>query len=85
MALYMTVVQGGTPLGAPLIGWLGQTCGARWMLWLGGLLVLLGVALAVGLLVRLRGGRASVLTPLNAAGSLVDRVWDNQAVARARK
>jgi hypothetical protein len=43
------------------------------------------VVLAVGLLVRLRGGRASVLTPLNTAGSLVDRVWDNQAVARARK
>lgn len=85
MALYMTVVQGGTPLGAPLIGWLGQAYGARWMLWIGGLLVLLGVALAVALLARLRGGRASVLTPLNTAGSLVDRVWDNQAVARARK
>lgn len=85
MALYVTVVQGGTPLGAPLIGWLGEAYGARWMLWIGGALVLIGVVLAVGLLTRLRGGRASVLTPLNPAGSLVDRVWDNQAVARARK
>lgn len=85
MALYVTVVQGGTPLGAPLIGWLGEAYGARWMLWIGGALVLIGVVLAVGLLTRLRGGRVSVLTPLNPAGSLVDRVWDNQAVARARK
>jgi MFS family permease len=85
MALYVTVVQGGTPLGAPLIGWLGEAYGARWMLWIGGLLVLLGVVLAVALLEHLRGHRVSVLTPLSTAGSLVDRVWDNQAVARARK
>lgn len=85
MALYMTVVQGGTPIGAPLIGWVGQQLGARWTLWLGGALVLVGVGLAVALLARLRGGLASVLTPLNPAGSLGDRVWDNQAVARARK
>jgi MFS family permease len=85
MALYMTVVQGGTPIGAPVIGWIGQQLGARWTLWIGGGLVLVGVVLAVALLARLRGGLASVLTPLSAPGSLGDRVWDNQAVARARK
>ena len=85
MALYMTVVQGGTPIGAPIIGWVGQAYGARWTLWIGGGMVLVGVVLAVALLARLRGGLASVLTPLNPAGSLVDRVWDGQAVARARK
>ena len=74
MALYMTVVQGGTPLGAPIIGWLGQEAGARWTLWVGGGLVLVGVLLAIALLARMRGGLASVLTPLNPAGSLVDRV-----------
>jgi len=74
MALYMTVVQGGTPIGAPVIGWIGQAAGARWTLWIGGGLVLVGVVLAIALLARLRGGLASVLTPLNPAGSLVDRV-----------
>lgn len=85
MALYMTVVQGGTPIGAPIIGWVGQAWGPRWTLWVGGSMVLLGVVLAIALLARLRGGLSSVLTPHKAAGSLVDRVWDDQAVARVRK
>ena len=54
MALYMTVVQGGTPLGSPLIGWVGEQFGPRWTLWLGGGLTLVGVALAVAVLMRLR-------------------------------
>jgi MFS family permease len=52
MALYMTVVMGGTPLGSPLIGWIGEHLGARWTLIIGGALVLVGVGLAV---VVLRG------------------------------
>ena len=85
MALYMTVVQGGTPIGAPIIGWIGETFGARWSLWIGGGLTLLGVVLAVALLGHLKGGLASVLTPYRGAGSLFPRVWDDQAVARARR
>ncbi|BBH17890.1 MFS transporter [Nocardioides baekrokdamisoli] len=46
MALYMTVFQGGTPLGAPLIGWIGQAYGARWTLIVGGALVLVGAGIA---------------------------------------
>ena len=30
MALYMAVFMGGTPIGAPVIGWVGETFGARW-------------------------------------------------------
>ncbi len=37
MALYMMIFIGGTPLGAPLIGWVGEEFGARWTLILGGL------------------------------------------------
>ena len=55
MALYMTVVQGGTPIGAPIIGWVGASLGARWTLWFGGGLTLLGAIFAVMLLARLRG------------------------------
>ena len=37
MALYMMIFIGGTPLGAPLIGWIGEEFGARWTLIVGGL------------------------------------------------
>jgi MFS family permease len=47
MALYMMIFQGGTPLGAPIVGWVGGTFGARWTLIGGGGLTLLGVMLAV--------------------------------------
>ncbi|MGH9066584.1 MAG: MFS transporter [Acidimicrobiales bacterium] len=36
MGLYMLVFAGGTPFGAPLVGWLAQTYGARWSFWVGG-------------------------------------------------
>ena len=36
MAIYMTIVMGGTPIGAPVIGWIGETYGARWTLIVGG-------------------------------------------------
>ena len=56
MALYMTIVMGGTPIGAPIIGLLGQHLGARWSLAIGGALTLLGVLLAVVTYARLVGG-----------------------------
>ena len=47
MALYMMLVMGGTPLGAPIVGWVGATFGARWTLIGGGAMSVLGVGLAV--------------------------------------
>jgi MFS family permease len=49
MALYMMVVMGGTPIGAPIIGWVGATFGARWTLIGGGAMSLLGMFLALAL------------------------------------
>ena len=46
ISLYMLMFIGGTPLGAPFIGWLAETAGARWSLIGGGLLTL--VCIAVG-------------------------------------
>ncbi|MFA6297866.1 MAG: MFS transporter [Nocardioides sp.] len=43
MALYMMIFIGGTPLGAPLIGWVGEAFGARWTLIAGGALTVVGV------------------------------------------
>ncbi|MGB8384224.1 MAG: MFS transporter [Dermatophilaceae bacterium] len=45
MALYMAIFWGGTPLGAPLIGWLGDVAGPRWSIGVGTLAV--GLALGV--------------------------------------
>lgn len=47
-ALYLMIFMGGTPVGAPIIGWVGETFGPRWTLIGGGALSLLGVALALG-------------------------------------
>ena len=61
MALYMTIVMGGTPIGSPIIGWVGQQFGPRWTLLGGGTLVIVGVVLAVALLAAAqprRGGRS---------------------------
>ena len=58
----MTVVMGGTPLGSPVIGWIGENLGARWTLVIGGVMVLIGVALAL-LVFRLASRRKAVEAP----------------------
>ncbi len=48
MALYMAVFMGGTPLGSPLIGWIGSAWGPRWTILVGSIangLAVLGAAL----------------------------------------
>ncbi len=40
MALYMAIFMGGTPIGSPIIGWVGETFGARWTIALGGVAAL---------------------------------------------
>jgi MFS family permease len=44
MALYIAVFMGGTPIGSPIIGWIGENFGARWTILLGG-----GVAIVTAL------------------------------------
>ncbi|GAA3543294.1 MFS transporter [Aeromicrobium flavum] len=51
-ALYLMVFMGGTPLGAPLIGWIGEAFGARWTMILGGTMSALGIAVATALYAR---------------------------------
>jgi MFS family permease len=57
MALYMMLLLGGTPIGAPLLGWIGEVFGARWTLIGGGALTIVGVILSV-LLVGRRSRKA---------------------------
>ena len=46
VALYLMVFMGGTPLGSPFIGWVGEEYGARWTLLLGGAVTVTGVLVA---------------------------------------
>jgi MFS family permease len=52
MALYMMILMGGTPAGAPVIGWIGQTLGPRWTLIGGGAITVAAVLVATAWLVR---------------------------------
>jgi MFS family permease len=70
MALYLMVFMGGTPLGSPFIGWIGELLGARATLWLGGSLTIAGALLAWLLL-----GRRKATVP----GSISEP--DDEAVA----
>jgi MFS family permease len=49
MALYMAIFMGGTPFGAPIIGWIGGAFGARWTILVG--------SIAVGLVLLVVGQR----------------------------
>ncbi|MGB3827983.1 MAG: MFS transporter [Ornithinimicrobium sp.] len=52
MSLYMAVFFGGTPLGAPMIGWIGDELGARWTIWIATLMCGLAVTAATLYLMR---------------------------------
>ncbi|HET9654440.1 MAG TPA: MFS transporter [Kineosporiaceae bacterium] len=64
MALYMAVFMGGTPVGSPLVGWIGQQFGARWTILVGAVVSLVTALGAAGWLLRQR----SAPGPAPAAG-----------------
>jgi MFS family permease len=55
MALYLVCFMGGTPLGAPIIGWLAGAAGPRWGLVGGGLVCLVSALGLAVILARQRG------------------------------
>ena len=52
MALYLLVFMGGTPIGAPLVGWIAQMAGPRWSLITGGIASASAAVLAAAYLAR---------------------------------
>ncbi|MFG2023388.1 MFS transporter [Streptomyces sp. NPDC048825] len=60
MSLFMMVFVGGTPLGAPIVGWITDTFGARVGFAFGGLISLLAAATVGLILARVGGLRLSV-------------------------
>jgi MFS family permease len=55
MAIYMGIVQGCTPIGAPFVGWVANNYGARWSLMVGAAAAVLAVVVGIRYLVRHRG------------------------------
>jgi MFS family permease len=83
MALYMTVLLGGTPIGAPFIGWLADVAGPRWSLLGGGLVSALGVAVAA-LVLGGRPVRRRLLLRRATAAAAQDEVATEQSYDDAR-
>ena len=52
LAVYMVVLQGGTPIGAPLVGWIATEFGARWSLGIGAVVALLAGTAALAIMNR---------------------------------
>lgn len=73
MALYMMIFIGGTPLGAPAIGWIGEVFGPRWTLIVGGAMSVLGVTGSALLYLRAQRRRAGGTEPVPTGPEVVAR------------
>ena len=62
MALWAVAFMGSTPVGGPIMGWIGENVGPRWALGLGGMAALLSGVLAYRSLAR-RAGPAPEAAP----------------------
>jgi MFS family permease len=63
MALWGLAWLGSTPIGGPIIGWVGQEAGARWSLVVGGVPTLLCGLLALPVLVKIDRRRGDPSRP----------------------
>jgi MFS family permease len=52
MALYLAIFLGGTPLGSPLVGWIGEVAGPRWTIGVGAVAALVAGGTALVWLAR---------------------------------
>ena len=70
MALWALAWLGSTPIGGPIVGWVGQAIGARWALVIGGLATLACGVLALPALTRIDRRAAPDIAPAPAARAL---------------
>ena len=71
MAIYMAIFLGGTPIGAPLVGWIGDYFGARASVFVGGLTTGITALVVGGLLFK---GAPLAPSTLHFLDSVRDRV-----------
>jgi MFS family permease len=69
MALYLVCFMGGTPFGAPIIGWVSGAFGPRWGLLGGGLICLVVALVLAAVIARRRGLTRADLTARVVAGT----------------
>jgi len=84
MALWGLAWLGSTPIGGPIVGWIGQNAGARWSLVIGGLATLICGILALPALTRIdrRADRNRTSPAENTpAGTTPPETSDDQAPA----
>ncbi|WP_460573524.1 MFS transporter [Humibacter soli] len=60
MAIYMAIFMGGTPIGAPIVGWVADAFGPRWALVVGGASGIAAAAIGIYYMVRFRGMRLAI-------------------------
>ncbi|MDQ4047570.1 MAG: MFS transporter, partial [Actinomycetota bacterium] len=82
MALYMAIFMGGTPIGAPLVGWVANVAGPRWAMAVAAGSGLLAAAIGLVWVIRARMLRLRVNRPprglprftvISAAAAATDR------------
>ena len=81
MALWALAWLGSTPVGGPIVGWVGQEIGARWALVIGGVAALACGVLALPALTRIDRHATAQAPPAPPARALADQVGANQARA----
>ena len=74
MALWGLAWLGSTPIGGPIVGWVGQAIGARWALVIGGVAALACGVLTLPALTRIDRRAAAQTPPAPAARALANRV-----------
>ena len=55
MAIFLAIALGGTPVGAPLIGWVADSFGPRWAIGIGAVAGLMAALVALRYLIKYRG------------------------------
>jgi MFS family permease len=60
IAILLAVALGGTPVGAPIVGWIADTFGPRWALGAGAAACLLAAIVAIVYLARRRAAKVGV-------------------------
>ena len=73
MALWALAWLGSTPIGGPIVGWVGQEIGARWALVIGGVAALACGVLALPALTRIDRHATAQAPPAPPARALADR------------
>ncbi|MCD5312579.1 MFS transporter [Kineosporia babensis] len=86
MALYMAILMGGTPVGSPIIGWIGEEFGARYTILIGGVGTLIAAAVGMIWMSRSVAVREAVQRaaerPLGTVTATAGRTPEASAVAR---